>query len=53
MFSHYNLTAKCTSARFSTQQAQHLLTVIQASALPGLSPVIALRETVLNCLVEV
>jgi len=43
MFSSYSHTAKSTLMKFSTQQPQHLLTVIQASAVPTLSHVIALE----------
>jgi hypothetical protein len=42
-FSPYSHTTKYTSTKFGTQQTQHLQTVIQALAVPGLSHVIALR----------
>jgi len=47
-------TAKCSLTQFGSQYTQHLLTlfVIQASAVPGLFHIIALRVKGLTCSVE-
>jgi len=54
MFASDSHTVKCHLTQFCPQHTQHLLTlfVIQASAVPGLSHIIALREKGLTCSVE-
>ena len=49
MFSPYNHIAKCTLMQFGTKSSD---SVIQASAVPGLSHIIALRGNRLKCSVE-